>query len=112
MLLIKNPLIILLLLILISSCKSEDSSTDKKNKKPIPEVKAFGFRLNDFEVVRDTVEQGDTFGEIFLRNGFDYSTIYEIDKISRKKFNFRKIQINKPYTFPVSYTHLTLPTTR
>lgn len=109
MLLIKNPLIILLLLILISSCKSEDSSTDKKNKKPIPEVKAFGFRLNDFEVVRDTVEQGDTFGEIFLRNGFDYSTIYEIDKISRKKFNFRKIQINKPYTFLFSKDSISSP---
>lgn len=85
---------------LLFSC----SSTTKKELEeslppPEPEVFAFGFRLNDFEVVRDTVQRGDTFADIFLAKGFSYPQIYNINNKTRKEFNFRKIQPKKPYTF-------------
>lgn len=85
---------------LLFSCSSTTKKLPEENVPPSePEVFAFGFRLNDFEVVRDTVQRGDTFADIFLAKGFSYPQIYNINNKTRKEFNFRKIQPKKPYTF-------------
>lgn len=94
-----NPFFAFIALVLLAAC----SGTTKKSTEILPpkepDVFAFGYKLNDFEVVQDTVRKGDTFADIFLENGFTYPQIYTISKQTKKQYNFRKIQPKKPYTF-------------
>ena len=85
---------------LLLSCNTTTADSVKEPPQPPePDVYAFGFKLNDYSVVRDTIQQGDTFADIFLKNGFSYPQIFDINQKTRKTFNFRKIQPKKPYTF-------------
>ncbi len=94
-----NPFFAFIALVLFAAC----SGTTKKSTEILPpkepDVFAFGYKLNDFEVVQDTVRKGDTFADIFLENGFTYPQIYTVSKQTKKQYNFRKIQPKKPYTF-------------
>lgn len=99
MLLRTNSFFAFVAIVLFVAC-SEPSEKPAKTVPPQPpEVFAFGYKLNDFEVVQDTVRKGDTFADIFLENGFTYPQIYEINKRTKKEYNFRRIQPKKPYTF-------------
>lgn len=91
--------LILLGVVLLASCSNNTKQSEAKDLAVEPDKYAFGFRLNDYEVVRDTVRKGDTFADIFLENGFSYPRIYEINSKIKNQYNFRKIQLNKPYTF-------------
>lgn len=79
------------------------------NKKEEKEVKApavkkekilveYGFTLNDFKVVNDTVKSGDSFGKILGSQNFDAARIHEINEKIKDSFNVRDIRIGKPYT--------------
>ena len=96
---IKRIILLLFTGLLISCGSSSKQKDEEKLPLPEPEVIAFGFNLNDFKVVRDTVQRGDTFADIFLENGFSYPEIYDINRKTRKAYNFRKIQPKKAYTF-------------
>lgn len=61
-------------------------------------VKEFGFILNDFNVVNDTIKSGDTFGKILASQNFDAPTIHTITQKVKDSFNVRDIRIGKPYT--------------
>ena len=88
-------------------------SSDKADETPVappePDVFAYGYKLNDLEVVRDTVQSGDTFADIFLENGFSYTDIYNINRKAKKTYNFRKIKPKRPYTFLFSKDSLASP---
>ena len=88
-------------------------SSDKAEAVPVappdPDVFAYGYKLNDLEVVRDTVQRGDTFADIFLENGFSYTDIYNINSKVKKTYNFRKIKPKRPYTFLFSKDSLSSP---
>ena len=59
----------------------------------------FGFKLNDYVVVRDTVRRGETFGVILERNHIGYPQIYNIVENSKDSFDIsRRLQVGKPYT--------------
>ena len=47
---------------------SNELSTDKQ----------FGFNLEDYLVVRDTVKRGDSFGELMIKNKVDYPKIAKV----------------------------------
>ena len=87
------------LVLLLVACSDTLKKPNEILPPKEPDVFAFGYKLNDFEVVRDTVRKGDTFADIFLENGFTYPQIYDINRKIKKKYNFRKIQPKKPYTF-------------
>ena len=53
--------------------------------------------LNDFEVVRDTVMSGDTFGGILSNHGVSQAKIYEVATTFREVFDVRKIGVGRPY---------------
>lgn len=82
---------------LLVSCKS-----DLKKSEPTPEKPAdsifYGLNFNQFEVLRDTVQKNETFGQIMLRNQIDYSQIYGISKEYREVFDVRRIGVGRPYT--------------
>ena len=58
---------------LLASCGSD---AEREVEKPVvPEVYEFGFLLNDYHVVRDTVVRGDSFGGILEKYGIYYPQI-------------------------------------
>lgn len=95
----KIPLILLLFLSLLS-CKKTEKGLPLKTEVPKPEilVKAFGFTLNNFDVVNDTLVSGDTFGSILAKNNLGDRKVHEIVLKIKDTFDIRKIQIGKPYT--------------
>jgi len=100
-------------LIMFTSCK-EDVKT---NDLPLQDIVAkkeiekfeFGFKLNDFIVVRDTIKKGDSFGEILERNKIEYPQIFHIAEKAKDTFDIRKLQVGKPYTLLFSKDSLQLP---
>ena len=88
-------------LVLIFSCKDDKPVNEEiaevvTIKKPVV-VKEFGFNLDDFEVLRDTVKNGDSFGELMLRNSVEYPKIARVSEHFRDTFDVRKIVVGKPY---------------
>ena len=65
-------------------------------KKPKVNLQ-FGFNLEDFNVLLDTVKNGDSFGELMLRNKVDYPKIASISEQFKDTFDVRKIRVGKPY---------------
>ena len=109
-LLLRNSFLFVFIAALTLGCSC---SSDKAEAVPVappdPDVFAYGYKLNDLEVVRDTVQRGDTFADIFLENGFSYNDIYNINSKVKKTYNFRKIKPKRPYTFLFSKDSLSSP---
>lgn len=108
--LLRNSFLFVFIAALTLGCSC---SSDKAEAVPVappdPDVFAYGYKLNDLEVVRDTVQRGDTFADIFLENGFSYTDIYNINSKVKKTYNFRKIKPKRPYTFLFSKDSLSSP---
>ncbi len=92
---------LLLLVVAFTACKNDEDNSKEigevKEEKVIPIIKEYGFILNDFEVVRDTIRSGDSFGEILDTHGVDRSKVYEITEQVRETFNPTKLVVGKPY---------------
>ena len=69
----------------------------------------FGFNLDNFKVDRDTIQFGDSFGEIMLRNKLSYSQIYNIVQSIKDSFDVRWLTAGKPYTILSSKDSLVTP---
>lgn len=67
-------------------------------KKEPPSVVEFGFNLNEFTVVKDTVKPGDSFGQILDNHGIDRGKVFEISTKIKDTFNVARIMAGKPYT--------------
>ena len=92
------PILILGFIVSLNSCGSNESKPEEKTLQKPKIVKEFGFTLNDYEVVRDTVQRGDTFGTLLEKNNLYYPLIFEIATAAKKAFNIRKIQVGKQLT--------------
>ncbi len=57
----------------------------------------FGYNLDDFIVTHDTIEQGESFGEILDRHHVFYPKILEISKKIKNIFDVRRLRAQKPY---------------
>ncbi len=95
----KNLILATLTLILLStSCenkKLEIAETMEVVAEPI--IEQYGYILNDFNVIRDTIRTGDTFGDILFANGVPQEKIMEVATKFRDSFDVRKIVVGKPY---------------
>jgi murein DD-endopeptidase MepM/ murein hydrolase activator NlpD len=93
--------IILLSCLLVASCKDEKTSNDAIEKVEVIEkpvvIEAYGFNLNDFVILRDTVRKGDIFGDLMLKNKVDYQKIFRISTEFKDTFDVRKFNVGKPY---------------
>lgn len=88
-------------LVLVVSCKEVKLDRDAlvevaTIEKPVVAMQ-FGFNLDDFEVLRDTVRRGDIFGEIMLKNKVEYPKILTITENFKDTFDVRKFNVGKPY---------------
>jgi murein DD-endopeptidase MepM/ murein hydrolase activator NlpD len=104
------------LLCVIQSCKSDKTANEIPinslvKAEAIVENIEFGYNLNDYIVVRDTIKKGDSFGQIMERNKIGYPQIYNIVEKIKDSFNIAKLQQGKPYTLLCSKDSLQTPQT-
>ncbi|SRX52412.1 peptidoglycan DD-metalloendopeptidase family protein [Aequorivita sp. CIP111184] len=95
----KNLILAALTLILLSTaCENKKDKIAETNKVVAdPIIKQYGYTLNDFDVVRDTIRKGDTFGDILFANGVSQEKIMQVATKFRDSFDVRKIVVGKPY---------------
>jgi murein DD-endopeptidase MepM/ murein hydrolase activator NlpD len=74
----------------------------------IPRVE-FGFNFDDFNVVQDTIRNGDSFGQLLFNNNLSYGEIANITTAIKDSFDARKLNVNKPYTILKSRDSLNKP---
>ncbi|HLT54444.1 MAG TPA: peptidoglycan DD-metalloendopeptidase family protein [Flavobacteriaceae bacterium] len=104
-------MILVVLLLSFWSCKKDKPEVELTEELAMvePEIFEFGFNLNDFVVLRDTIRKGDNFGLILERNKIGYPQIFQIAEKSRDTFDIRRLQIGKPYTILCSKDSLQKP---
>jgi len=83
----------LLFLTIFQSC-IYDYNSDQQIKQNIE----FGFDLNNYKVSRDTIKNGDSFGEILINRKISYPQIYKIVQEIKDSFDIRWLTVGKPYT--------------
>ena len=88
---------------LFSDSSNEEFFTEKKDNIE------FGFNLDNYRVNRDTIQFGDSFGEIMLRNKMSYSQIYNIVQSIKDSFDVRWLTAGKPYTILSTKDSLAMP---
>jgi len=95
-------------LVFLCSCgeKSNEIKVDIIKEKI---VKEFGYTINDYNVKKDTIVSGDSFGLILEKNNLYYPKIYDIVQETKKVFDIRKINIGRPYTILSSKDSLKKP---
>lgn len=90
---------------LLISCGSK---TEKEEVAEIVEevkpqiIEEFGYVLNNYTVVKDTIQNGESFGEILDRHHIDYPMIYKIAEAAKDTFDIRRLRAGKPYTILAS----------
>lgn len=88
----------LTLTLFTTACENtKDDITEIAKVVEDPIIKQYGYILNDFNVVRDTIRSGDTFGDILFANGVSQEKILEVATKFRDSFDVRKIVVGKPY---------------
>jgi murein DD-endopeptidase MepM/ murein hydrolase activator NlpD len=92
---------------LISCSKAEKKEVQKKEEEKI--ITEFGYTLNNYNVKKSKVKNGDSFGSILERNNLYYPQIYNIVQKVKKVYDIRKINIGKPYTILSSKDSLNTP---
>lgn len=91
-------LAVLTLTLLTTACENtKDDIPEINNVVEEPIIEQYGYILNDFNVIRDTIRKGDTFGDILFANGVSQDKIMEVATKFRDSFDVRKIRIGKPY---------------
>ncbi|HBC05234.1 MAG: peptidase M23 [Aequorivita sp.] len=88
----------LTLILLTTAC--ENNNVELPETNTVAEeaiIEQYGYILNDFNVIRDTIRKGDTFGDILFANGVSQEKIMEVATKFRDSFDVRKIGIGKPY---------------
>ncbi|MBI9039780.1 peptidoglycan DD-metalloendopeptidase family protein [Lutibacter sp.] len=89
--------ITLISLVLIIACKNDNQQASIITPEP-KIIHEFGFTLNNFKVINDTIKSGEIFSDILLKNHVEYARILEIVNKVRDTFNVRGMKAGKPYT--------------
>lgn len=93
----KRILLYFIALITIISCnKSKEKTLQKVTPEPI--LIEFGYKLNDFNVVHDTIEDGDTFGSIIDSQNLGKNEVFDIVAKVKDTFDVRIMRKGKPFT--------------
>ena len=88
-------------------CTTEEKeiSGDQELKEDIK----FGYNLNNFYVIQDTIQRGESFGEILSRYNVDFSDIYKIANKAKDTFDIRQLRAGKPYMLLCSKDESRIP---
>ena len=98
----KNIVLLLLLVSLFSSCKEEvTTNANKAIAVYKPEIR-FGYNLDHYKVIHDTIRSGESFGIILDRHHVFYPKINKIAATVKETFDVRRVRAGKPYTILAS----------
>ncbi|MDY8135216.1 peptidoglycan DD-metalloendopeptidase family protein [Aquimarina sp. 2201CG5-10] len=94
---------VLLLAVVLISCQKEKKEAkivapEVVEEKAPPIIKEFGYDINEFKVVKDTIRPGDSFGAIMDSHGIGRGRVFEITNKIKDTFNVARLQTGKPYT--------------
>ncbi|TXD67160.1 M23 family metallopeptidase [Polaribacter glomeratus] len=92
----KKIAVLLALILSFSACKKEEKKPTVKIEKKKPEIK-FGYKLDDYKVIQDTIKNGESFGQILDRHHVYYPKINEIATSITGIFDVRRVRAGKPY---------------
>ncbi|TRX23863.1 peptidoglycan DD-metalloendopeptidase family protein [Flavobacterium franklandianum] len=95
----KKVFLFIIVLFSVFSCKKTEPESITPNQLPKQKNEQFGFNFNDFNVLHDTIKQGDTFGSIIENQNLGDKQIYDIIEKIKDSFDVRTIRIGKTYTF-------------
>jgi murein DD-endopeptidase MepM/ murein hydrolase activator NlpD len=89
-----------LIIIGLVSCKEEkqvvlEDTAQMEVEEPV--ITKYGFNFEEFIVERDTIRNGDSFGELMLKNHVDYPKITKIAQEYKDTFDVKRIKVGKPY---------------
>lgn len=92
-------LIYILFIVLGISCQKEKPNTIAKNivkKEPI--IKEYGFTFNDYSVIQDTLQSGDTFSTILENYTLpDSLKTFDVTEKIKDSFNIKNIRVGKAF---------------
>lgn len=88
-----------IILLVLFSCKKQEEELPFHESQPVAMAEQFGFKYNDFNVLNDTIERGDTFGSLLDRQNLGNQKVYEIIEKVKDSFDVRSIRVGKPFTF-------------
>lgn len=94
-----------IIILILSACQKKKAEIKEEVIPVVQEkiiepiiIKEFGFNLDDYIVIRDTIKSGDSFGQILENNKLEYPKIFQIAEKAKDTFDIRSLQIGKPYT--------------
>ncbi len=98
----KKILILFTLILAFYSCK-EDAKEEIKQIEEVKEpVYKYGYNLDNFKVIQDTIKKGESFGIILDRHHVFYPKINKIAGSIKDIFDVRRVRAGKPYTILAS----------
>jgi murein DD-endopeptidase len=100
---LKNLVILFAFILCFSSCNKEEK---KPQLLPVvvekkPEIR-FGYKIDDYKVIQDTIKNGESFGVILDRHHVLYPKINQIAAVVKDTFDVRRVRAGKPYTILAS----------
>ena len=98
----KKLSILLFVLFIVLSCgkdniKDTPDASDEITASVPKIIHEFGYTLNDYKVIKDTIKKGESFGIILDRYHVFYPKINAIAKKIKDTFDVRRIKAEKPY---------------
>lgn len=100
----KKLLFFLIIILTITSCKEDKPEVIQEiTTKLEPEiVYQYGYNMENYKVINDTIKRGESFGVILDRHHIDYPVINKIAKKIKDTFDVRRVRAGKPYTILAS----------
>ena len=96
-----KKIITLISIVILISCKNDTTSISQQ-LKPVPKTYLFGYDTSLFNVINDTIKNGESFGVILDKNHVDYPIINKIAIHIKDTFDLRGLRAGKPYTILAS----------
>ncbi len=97
----KKIIVFLVLILSFSSCKKEEPKPIVIKEEPKPEIR-FGYKIDDYKIIQDTIKSGESFGVILDRHHVGYPKINQIASSIKDIFDVRRVRAGKPYTILAS----------
>lgn len=97
-----NRFIPLLLILLLLSCSNDGQDSLRNAAEKVKIIREYGFILNNFYVIKDTIRSGENFGALLSKYNVSSTEIYNIVNEIKETFDVRKLKIGQPYTILAS----------
>ena len=86
-----------MMLISCGDDKEKELTPKVEKKQPPKEIFEFGYKLNDYKIIKDTIKKGESFGIILDRHHVFYPKINKIATTIKDTFDVRRVRAGKPY---------------